>query len=90
MVDRYVLGHSPGLLGFAVGVWVDAAETPIGVGHAECGPDVAEVLAGGLHGHRRAAVAEVRGECGRDTCSDVRVVVGQRETLEQFEVAVFW
>jgi hypothetical protein len=35
-------------------------------------------------------VAEVRGEDGRDTSSDVRVVVGQRETLEQFEVAVFW
>jgi len=34
-------------------------------------------------------VAEVRGEDGRDTSSDVRVVVGQRETLEQFEVGSF-
>jgi hypothetical protein len=56
-------------------------EAPVGLGHAERGGDVAEVLAGGLLSQKPGLLAEERARSGH-LVSGRRVVVGERETVD--------
>src|SRR5215469_7567951 len=80
--------EGPGLLGREVGLLVGEPDGPVAVRDVSGVGDLAEVLADGLPGNLACQIAEMRRERLRHPAGGGRVVVGDREGEDRFELRI--
>src|ERR1044072_2164935 len=87
VIDGDVLLHPPGIESALIPLWINTADSPVGVGSFEGIGYVAEVFARGQTSEvEDGFVSEVAAERGRDLIRHFKVIVRERVLIEIIEV----